>query len=207
MPEIGEAVVSEVDLVERLRNSMEHEAMCDEAMCDEAADEIEDLRELNERYRNLGRKRGQLLSECAHLIPIALPLPERIRFVLEMKANLAKEVEQLQQALRMIADGHGPPFPGEFSGIAAQEIAREGLAAAGMPALAHYSTCPLFGLTPQLSEGRCTCETRVKTAPIKGGRVRLCERCEKHKPWLDYRGLCGDCAVAETQDETGGKQR
>ena len=40
MPEIGEAAVSEVDLVERLRNSMEHEAMCDEA-----ADEIERMRE------------------------------------------------------------------------------------------------------------------------------------------------------------------
>ena len=39
--------------------------------------------------------RGNILSECARLIPIALPLPERIRFVLEMKANLAKEVERL----------------------------------------------------------------------------------------------------------------
>ena len=82
------------DEIERLRNSVEQsrEAIAHlEAHRNEDGKKIAQLRLQAERSRKLATERGQLLSECARLIPIALPLPERIRFVLEMKDNLAKE--------------------------------------------------------------------------------------------------------------------
>lgn len=57
-------------------------------------DQIEELVAQRERSRQLATKRGQLISECARMIPIARPLPGRIQFLIEENARLRAELEE-----------------------------------------------------------------------------------------------------------------
>jgi len=97
--------VDEEDIVFRLRKRAEIRAKIDRGdgkpdrisvQLLEAAEEIENLRYSRERARKFANARGQLISECARLIPMVGPLPDRIRFLL-------RRVSRFRQELRLIA--------------------------------------------------------------------------------------------------------
>ncbi len=52
--------------------------------------EVVELRAQVARSMALATERGQLLSECARLIPIAGPLPDRIRFLLRQPRTIVE---------------------------------------------------------------------------------------------------------------------
>ena len=67
--------------------------------------EVVELRAQVARSMALATERGRLLSECARLIPIARPLPDRIRFVLAERDRLVESLECLVH--RCEAEGCG----------------------------------------------------------------------------------------------------